>query len=104
MVALLIGISASTYGTALMMQTVDILGATIFLSGVVLTLVVTGSAIENEEERKGGAGRVEIDATDETVRKYEMLGKIIQENADGLAALEEEKPAEKKRKGGNNED
>lgn len=44
-----------------------------------------------------GAGRIELEASDETVRKYEMLGKLIQENAEGLAALEEEIPAEKAR-------
>ena len=44
-----------------------------------------------------GAGTIELEASDETVQKYEMLGKLIQENAEGLAALEEEIPAEKLR-------
>jgi len=40
---------------------------------------------------------IELKADNKTEKKYEALGKIIQENAEGLASLEEEKPAEKKR-------
>jgi len=44
---------------------------------------------------------IDLKADDETEKKYEALGKLIQENAEGLAALEEEKPAEKKREENN---
>lgn len=97
-IPLLIGCFASTYGAVLLMQSVDILGAALFLSGVILILTITGAALENNDE-DNGAGVIEFKASDETVQKYEILGKIIQENAEGLAALEEEKPAEKKRAG-----
>lgn len=43
--------------------------------------------------------REDIDVEDEKVAKYQILGKVMHDNAEGLAKLEREEPAQEKRRG-----
>lgn len=42
---------------------------------------------------------INIESNDPVEQKYEALGKILVQNKEGLAALEREEPAERKRQG-----